>query len=132
MMDTLRKYLNIHEDKMYLRLAISFFIVWIFCTGPLRWIVKTDSDFLRLLLGVAPNFFAGITLFFWQTYMTSSRPVLALLLAVAILALVEIVQMFMPSHRADLLDVIAAILGGLVAMIIAIRRSKIAIGRGVE
>jgi hypothetical protein len=119
-----KEYLNPNPDRFYLKLAISFFVVWIFMTGPLRWLVR-DSEFATSwFTDVAPNFFAGIALVFWQRYGTGTKPVMSFLCAVSVLGVVEIIQLLMSAHRADWNDVFASIVGASLASLAIYFRSK--------
>lgn len=109
------KYFQLN-DKVYLKYTLLFFLFWLICTGPLRNLGSTDSQVLNILLGVAPNFFAGITLVFWMTYAISAGPLKAFITAFLVLAFGEFIQLFMERQTADVLDLIASALGGVLGV----------------
>lgn len=101
--------LTIKLDAALLRWAGVLFALWLFCTGPLRWVAAPTLPLW--LLGSAPNFFAGLTLTFWQAFVVPSRPAGSAAVALAVLAFVEAVQLAMPQHRADPWDLLASLVG---------------------
>ena len=105
--------LVLKRDKMLLMCAAAMFVLWLACTGPLRW--YASSSLPSWLLGSAPNFFAGITLTLWQAFAVPSRPLASAMVAFAVLFTVELTQLFMPQHRADLWDLVASLAGCVVA-----------------
>ncbi|MES3016131.1 MAG: hypothetical protein V4721_00060 [Bacteroidota bacterium] len=111
------EYLNINKDKVYLKLAFAFFLIWLFFKGPLRHMLEANDLWLQYLLGLAPNFFAAITLAFWQTYITSSSPRITFFCVIIILGLGEIVQQFIPGQTPDVLDFISSLIGCFLAIL---------------
>jgi glycopeptide antibiotics resistance protein len=71
---------------------------------------------INTFLGFAPNLFAAITLVFWQTYITASKPWLTLLSVIIVLFSVEFIQLFMTTQTADVYDLFATVLGSLLAI----------------
>ena len=108
-MTDLTALLTIKRDAALLRWAGVLFALWLFCTGPLRWVAAHALPLW--LLGSAPNFFAGLTLTFWQAFVVPSRPAGSAAVALAVLAFVEAVQLAMPQHRADPWDLLASLVG---------------------
>ncbi len=111
------EYLNINKDKVYLKLAFAFFLIWLFFKGPLRHMLETNDLWLQYFLGLAPNFFAAITLAFWQTYITSSSPRITFFCVITILGLGEIAQQFIPGQTPDVLDCISSAIGCFLAIL---------------
>jgi hypothetical protein len=127
-MMTIRKiieqYFNLNKDRFYLKCVISFFIIWLFTTSPLRLIIKDTAFASSWIVGVAPNFFAGIALTFWQTYGMSTGPFISFLCAVLVLILSEFIQLFMSTQYADWNDMFASIIGSSLAAFFIFFRSK--------
>jgi glycopeptide antibiotics resistance protein len=105
--------LALKREKALLKWVAAVFVVWLACTGPLRWYASYALP--SWLLGNAPNFFAGITLTLWQAFVIPSRPLASAGVAFAVLCTVEASQLFMPQHRADIFDLVASLTGCLVA-----------------
>lgn len=73
-----------------------------------------------------PNPFAGTTLTLWQAFGTRTGPVASAGFAVAVLGLMEAVQLVLPRHRANVWDVVASVVGAAAAaVIIQSRRSRV-------
>ena len=125
-MDTIASLIRLERDKTVVRWALLAFVVWLSCTGPLRWFGA--SHLPSWLLGSSPNLFAGITLTFWQAFAVPARPLACAALALTVLIAVEAVQLFMPSHRADLWDIVASAAGSLVAAAMLYRRQRLSSG----
>src|SRR5690606_37256668 len=102
----------------------SFYVIWLFTTSPLRLIIKDTAFASSWIMGVAPNFFAGITLVFWQTYGMSTRPFISFLCAVLVLISSEFIQLFMSTQYADWNDIFASIAGSSLAAFFIFFRSK--------
>ncbi|MHA3787180.1 hypothetical protein ACX0HA_03145 [Flavobacterium hauense] len=123
---TLKKYLSLHRDKFYLHMTILFFVVWIAFKGPFRWFLKSDNESAKYFLGVAPNFFAAITLMFWITYATSSKITASVIFVMAILITGEVIQNFIPTQTVDVADIYASLAGcGIAAIIIRLRLKQV-------
>ena len=125
-MYTIASLIRLERDKTVIRWALLAFVVWLCCTGPLRWFGANHLP--SWLLGSAPNLFAGITLTFWQAFAVPARPLACATLALTTLIAVEAVQLFMPSHRADLWDIVASAAGSLVAAAMLYRRQRLSSG----
>lgn len=110
------RHLNIHSDKVYLKLSLMSFAIWLSFKGPIRNFFETDDFAMYMFLGIAPNLFAGVTLVFWQTYVTSSKPLLTLACVNAVLILAEFVQLFIATQTFDVLDLVAGFLGSTTAI----------------
>ena len=113
-MQSVAALLALKRDTALLKWAASMFVIWLAWTGPIRW--YTSSNLPAWLLGSAPNFFAGITLTFWQAFVLPSRPLASAVVAFAVLTAVEVAQLVMTQHRADLLDLVASFAGCVVAV----------------
>jgi hypothetical protein len=100
---------KVERDTTVLRWAIAAFIVWLAWTGPVR--ASGSAALPAWLLGRAPNFFAGVTLSFWQAFAVPGRVLGSCLLALVVLTVGEVVQLAMPQHRSDPGDVVASALG---------------------
>lgn len=120
----IKQYLNINLDAFYLKCALSSFILWLFSTTPLRRIIRDTPFESSWFAGVLPNFFAGVTLVFWQTFGTGIKPLVSFFYTVLILSLSEFIQLFMRGHRADWNDILASIVGALLASAFVFFRSK--------
>ena len=116
--------LNINDNKLYLRLSIIFFVVWLTSVSPLRDAYYTDSKLLIIFFGSAPNLFAGITFIFWQTYIVSTKIFNAFLYSFGILIIGEFIQLFMNNQTADLWDILASFFGCLVGALIVLLIEK--------
>lgn len=112
---SIQAFLDTTRDVFLLRCAGVFFVFWISCTGPLRWLAGPALPLW--LTGSAPNFFAGLTLTFWQAFVVPSHPLGSAAVALAVLALVEAAQMAIPQHRADVWDLLASFVGCSVAVV---------------
>jgi len=117
-LNTFSELLNINENKLYLKLTILFFLIWLASVSPLRSIFQTENIILIILLGSAPNFFAGITFVLWQTYIVSTRLILAFSYSLVLLIVGEFVQLFMDNQTADWWDIIASFFGSLLGALI--------------
>jgi hypothetical protein len=120
----IEQYLNLNKDRFYLQCLISFFIIWLFTTSPLRLIVKDTAFASSWIVGVMPNFFAGVTLVFWQTFGMSSKPFISFLCAVLVLIFSEFIQLFISTQYADWKDIFASIIGSSLAASFIFFRSK--------
>lgn len=118
------KYFNINEDRVYLKLALLFFVIWLLFKGVIRNVVETESVAVNTFLGFAPNLFAGVTLVLWQIYVTSSKPLLTWVCVNVVLFCAEFIQLFIPTQTADVLDLCASVFGSSVAVIVVILREK--------
>jgi len=113
-MGNIKALLTAKRDTALLRWAGILFVVWLACTGPARWLAGPVLPVW--FAGSAPNFFAGLTLTFWQAFVVPSHAVGSAAVALAVLALVEAVQLAMPQHRADPWDLLTSLAGcGLAA-----------------
>lgn len=112
-------FLALRRDRRLLALAFACFVVWLMFTGPVRWLSLAPA--WPLLLGSAPNFFAGMTLCFWQAFAVPGPAIASGALAFAVLAGGEAVQTLLPQHRADGWDVLASALGALLATAVVAR-----------
>jgi len=121
----IKQYLNLNEDRFYLKCVISFWFLWLFSTSPLRSIVKDTAFASHWIFGIAPNFFAGITLVFWQAYGMSSKPFISFLCAFTVLMLSEFIQLFMSTQYADWNDILGSLIGASLSAIFISVRSKI-------
>ena len=122
-MQSVAALLALKRDAALLKWAAGMFVIWLAWTGPIRW--YASSALPTWLLGSAPNFFAGITLTFWQAFVLPTRPLASAVVAFAVLAAVEFAQLFMPQHRADLWDFLASLVGCLVAVGFLSRRRRV-------
>jgi hypothetical protein len=111
----IEQYLNLNKDRLYLKCVITFFTIWLFTTSPLRLIIKDTAFASSWIVGITPNFFAGITLVFWQTYGMSTRPFISFLCAVFVLIFSEFIQLFMSTQHADFEDIFASMMGSSLA-----------------
>jgi hypothetical protein len=123
-MNILKQNFNLNPDKFYLKCVIVFFLIWLFTIRPLRLIIKDTSFNSSWFVGVAPNFFAGITFVFWQTYGTRSKPFISFLYGVLVLMLSEFIQLFLPKYHADWNDILASTIGASLAALFVFFRSK--------
>ncbi len=117
--DAFAALLAARRDRSLLVLAAAFFLVWLLFTGPVRWLALAPA--WPLVLGSAPNFFAGMTLCFWQAFAVPGPAIYSGALAFAVLAVGEAVQLLLPHHRADGWDVMASALGALLATAVVAR-----------
>ena len=108
-MSDVKALLAAKRDTALLRWAGVLFVAWLACTGPVRWLAGPMLP--AWFTGSAPNFFAGLTLTFWQAFVVPSRAVGSAAVALAVLGLVEAVQLAMPQHRADPWDLLASLAG---------------------
>lgn len=76
-------------------------------------------------LGVAPSFFAGVTLTLIVAGSLKFRPLFAMVYGATLMLLAEVVQLFIPRYVYDPLDVLAGFLGATLATIflVSIRSS---------
>lgn len=118
------EHFNINEDVVYQKLALLFFVIWLLFKGVIRNLIDTESIAINTFLGFVPNLFAGVTLVFWQIYVTSSKPFLTWVCVNAVLFCAEFIQLFIPTQTADVLDLCANIFGSTVAVIVVILREK--------
>jgi hypothetical protein len=114
----------IGRDKVLLVLAIFALALWLSAAGPIRWAVEGSTVRLPWILGVLPNFLAGITLTCWQAFLTRTSPVASAVFAVAVLGIAEAAQLLLPSYRADWWDVAASATGALLAIPVLLWRAK--------
>ncbi|QIK80639.1 hypothetical protein G7069_02905 [Lysobacter sp. HDW10] len=112
------------RDFALLRWAGVLFLVWLGCTGPLRWLAGTVLP--PWFVGSAPNFFAGLTLTFWQAFAVPSRPLGSAAVAFGVLAPVEAIQVSLPQHRADPIDLMASLVGCCLAAALLHWRRRVA------
>jgi glycopeptide antibiotics resistance protein len=110
------KHLNSNTNKIYFRLALAFFIIWLLFKYPIRKFVITSDPEINVFLGFAPNLFAAIALVFWQTYLTNSKPWLTFLCVITVLFSAEFIQLFMTTQTADFWDLLASVIGGVLAI----------------
>ncbi len=115
---------NINDNRLYLRLTILFFIIWIASVSPLRNMYNTNNAIYIIILGSAPNFFAGITFVFWQTFIVSTKIISAFLYSFVLLIIGEFIQIFMDNQTADLWDLIASFIGCLTGALFVILIEK--------
>jgi glycopeptide antibiotics resistance protein len=115
-LNEISKHLNSKKSKIYFWLALAFFIIWLLFKYPIRKFVITANPEINIFLGFAPNFFAAITLVFWQTYITNSKPFLTFLCVITVLFLAEFIQLFIRTQTADLWDLLASVIGGILAI----------------
>lgn len=116
--NTFSDFFNFHENKLYLKLSLIFCVIWLICSSPLRYLIHTENLAIIILLGSAPNFFAGIALVLWQTYAASTGVLYDFIFPLIILCLCEFVQVFMDHNTADWFDVIAGLFGCTVGIFI--------------
>ena len=114
----------VKRDAGLLQWAGVFFVLWLTCTGPLRWVA--GSALPAWLLGSAPNFFAGLTLACWKAFVVPSPPIRSAAIAFMVLGFVEVVQLAMPQHRADAWDLLASLLACSLAAAGLSRRCRVA------
>lgn len=104
------------SDRVLLTASLCAFVVWITTAGPVRW--WADGSALRSawVLGVAPNFFAGVTLTWWQAFVTGTGPLVSAACAMVLLVVGEGVQLAMSHQTADRWDIVASAAGAMAAV----------------
>lgn len=113
------------RDRVLFFAALFFFALWLAAVGPARTLARAHGLGRSWEVGVAPNFFAGITFALWQGYRMRSTPWTSIFYAMIAVTLAEAVQIFIPSYTADPLDAVAGIAGALLAYpILALRARK--------
>ena len=119
------------RDRALFFAALFFFALWLAAVGPARPFARHHGYGGNWFVGVAPNFFAGLTFATWHGYRTRTSPWTSVIYAALAVTLSEAVQVFIPSYTADPLDALAGIVGALLAYpILALRaRQKFAITR---
>lgn len=105
-------------------IALVFFGLWILAIGPGRTYARHHGFARHWTVGVAPNFFAGLTFATWQGYRTRTSPWVTVGYAMVAVSLAEFVQLFLPGYTADPLDAIAGIVGALLAFPLLFWRRK--------
>jgi predicted branched-subunit amino acid permease len=103
------------RDRFLMIIALLFFALWLFSIGPARTLARHHGFGRSWAVGVAPNFFAGLTFAAWQGYRTRTSPWVTVGYAMVAVSLAEFVQLFLPHYTADPLDAIAGIAGALLA-----------------
>lgn len=115
----------IRRDRVLLFAALFFFALWLAAIGPARSFARHHGFGASLIVGVAPNFFAGLTFAMWQAYRMRTATWVTIGYAMIAISLAEAVQIFLPGYTADPLDAVAGIAGALVAYpILAARRRR--------
>jgi hypothetical protein len=106
---------NIKRDRFLLFTALVGCVLWTISVSPLRIYAIKISQCASWIFGVAPNFLAGSTFAFWQAYIVKSRPIISVTYAAALVTISEVIQLYMPRYMFDVWDLVAGILGTLVA-----------------
>ncbi|HEX2921637.1 MAG TPA: hypothetical protein VHO50_10785 [Bacteroidales bacterium] len=110
------------RDNFCLYFAILCYFIWLLSVSPLRIYVREINQSLSFILNITPNFFAGCTFAFWQSYITKSKPFLSVIFAASLVTATEIIQLFIPRYTFDVWDVVAGIVGASIVVPILLWR----------
>ncbi len=103
------------RDRVLLIATLAAFVLWMASVGPLRSWASGAGVRGFWVFGVAPSFFAGSTLTLWQAFTTRTGAAVSALYGASLVALAEVVQFLLPTHRTDGWDVVAGVMGALLA-----------------
>lgn len=104
------------RDRFFLFAAILGCVLWIASVSPLRIYATKISLDISLIVSIAPNFFAGLTFAFWQSYIVKSKTFVSVMYAASLVTAAEAMQLFIPLYVFDACDLAAGIIGVLIAM----------------
>jgi len=116
-------------DRSQKRLGVVYligFVLWFAAASAARpWAGAIGLEG-HLALGIAPSFFAGVTVTAFITFQWRRRPILAVASGAALMVLIEVVQLWLPKYVFDPLDALAGVSGAALVALFLCRSDTIA------
>lgn len=116
--------LNVNENKFYLKASIVAIILWILSKSPVRGFLQSDNNFIDIIIGSLPNFFAGSAYFFIFKYLFTSKNNQAFIYSIFILIASEFAQIILNKLTFDWFDIIGSFIGISLAVAIDFKRFR--------